>query len=87
MDVAGQRYRGLSPMGREAPGVAAIAPVRSATGWELVNHNPRTLLVSCFECHRSIVNETNQMRRSGWMELRVGRNWLYRCGRCSGVPA
>ena len=86
--VAGQRYRGLSPTGREAPGVATIAPIRSATGWEPIHHNPRTLIVVCFECQRGVVNETNQMRGVGWQESRFGSRRIYRCGPCSrGVSA
>ena len=62
--------------------VAAVAPPQ---GWEPIHHNPRTLIVLCYQCQRGVVNETNQMRRSGWQELSVGSRRVYRCGRCSGI--
>lgn len=85
MGAAGQRYRGLSPTGREVPGVATLAPIRSATGWELIHHNPRTLIVVCIQCQRGVVNETNQMRRAGWQESTFSSRRIYRCGDCSKV--
>jgi hypothetical protein len=54
-----------------------------SNGWELIHHNPRTLIVTCSDCQRGVVNETNQMRRAKWEELQLGRHRLYRCGRCS----
>lgn len=56
-------------------------------GWELIHHNPRTLIVVCSECDRSIVNETNAMRRAHWQELSVGRHRIFRCGHHAEVPA
>lgn len=53
------------------------------SGWQAVAHSPRTLMVACVECRRGVVNESNQMRRAGWQELRFGRSWVYRCGRCA----
>jgi len=87
MGVAGQRYRGLSPTGREAPGVATVAPIRSATGWEPVHHYSRRPIVLCSVCPRAVVNEMGQMRRGKWEELTVGRHRIFRCGHHSEVPA
>jgi len=53
------------------------------TTWRPVTRSPRTLIVVCHECRRSVVNEWNQMRRAHWQELGVGRHRLYRCGRCA----
>jgi hypothetical protein len=55
--------------------------------WQPIHHNPRTLIVECAECNRSVVNETNQMRRAHWEELTVGRHRIFRCGHCSEVAA
>jgi hypothetical protein len=50
--------------------------------WRLVQTGGRVPFVVCLVCRARELNETNRLRRGGWMETTGGQR-VFRCGPCS----
>jgi hypothetical protein len=50
--------------------------------WRLVQTGGRVSFVVCLVCRARELNETNRLRRGGWMETTGGQR-VFRCGPCS----